>query len=200
MARLQQPFRAKTPSAPLAAAFHRCCKTKASSQKRDAPAMVVAVIYDLKPITNWLKCLKIWCASLLLHDCTHLLACVSGNSTYIHGKCMLLCLRVPYLSSGFLCIHSRYLLPNLFLFSLDTECKFRFILKSKRVDSAHWSLSLEVSTPLIAIIAIASIATQLHFHLQVFHLSQQLLSFSPAIDATSHRGRCPCDSISPQSL
>lgn len=47
---------------------------------------------------------------------------------YIHGKCMLLGLRVPYLSSGFLCIHSRYLLPNLFLFSLDTECKFRFIL------------------------------------------------------------------------
>ena len=50
------------------------------------------------------------------------------EKVYIHGKCMLLCLHVPYLSSGFLCIHSRYLLPNLFLFSLDTECKFWFIL------------------------------------------------------------------------
>lgn len=82
----------------------------------------------LKPISKWLKCLLEDLVCILLRRWLYTLTRLRFWKKYIHGKCMLLCLRVPYLSSGFLCIHSRYLLPNSFLFSLDTECKFRFIL------------------------------------------------------------------------
>lgn len=81
-------------------------------------------------VNGWNACLRIWCASLFAHDCTRLLACASANSIYMVNACYFVYVYLIYhlvFSAFILCIYCRNL-PNLFLFSLDTECKFQFIL------------------------------------------------------------------------